>query len=122
MNTADRSLAHIDYALRRRFSFIKLRPEFGDAFIAFLVGMSIPASFADKVCEKLNKVNAIIQANPLLTEGKMIGHSYFCAYNKGQTPEMWWDDIMKYKVLPYIEEICFDEEDQYQKIKDILLE
>ena len=122
MNTADRSLAHIDYALRRRFSFIKLRPEFGDAFIAFLVGMGIPASFADKVCEKLNKVNAIIQANPLLTEGKMIGHSYFCAYNQGQTPEIWWDNIMKYKVLPYIEEICFDEEDQYQKIKDILLE
>lgn len=122
MNTADRSLAHIDYALRRRFSFIKLRPEFGDAFIAFLVQIGIPASFADKVCEKLNKVNAIIQANPLLTEGKMIGHSYFCAYNKGQTPEIWWDDIMKYKVLPYIEEICFDEEDQYQKIKDILLE
>lgn len=122
MNTADRSLAHIDYALRRRFSFIKLRPEFGDAFIEFLVQMGIPASFADKVCRKLNKVNAIIQANSLLTEGKMIGHSYFCAYNQGQTPEIWWDDIMKYKVLPYIEEICFDEEGQYQKIKDILME
>ena len=122
MNTADRSLAHIDYALRRRFSFIKLHPEFGDTFKAFLVQMGIPSSFADKVCEKLEKVNSIIEADPLLTEGKMIGHSYFCAYNSDQTPKEWWNNIMKYKVLPYIEEICFDEEDQYQKIKDILME
>lgn len=121
MNTADRSLAHIDYALRRRFSFIKLRPEFGQTFNDFLVQMGIPVTFANKVCEKLEKVNAIIEADPLLTEGKMIGHSYFCAYNSDQSPEEWWKDIMKYKVLPYIEEICFDEEEQYVKIKDILM-
>lgn len=121
MNTADRSLAHIDYALRRRFSFIKLLPEFGDTFKDFLVQKGISSSFANKVCEKLEKVNAIIAADPLLTDGKMIGHSYFCSYSKELPPETWWNNIMKYKVLPYIEEICFDEEEQYQKIKDILL-
>lgn len=120
MNTADRSLAHIDYALRRRFSFIKLKPEFGTVFHAFLVHKGIPATFADTVCEKLENVNAIIQTDPLLTDGKMIGHSYFCDYDPAQTPEAWWKDIMKYKVLPYLEEICFDEEEQYQKMKDIL--
>lgn len=122
MNTADRSLAHIDYALRRRFSFIKLRPEFGETFKTFLVQLGIPAPFTDKICMKLEKVNEIIGANPMLSEGKMIGHSYFCAYDHEQNPEMWWNDIMKYKVLPYIEEICFDEGDLYQKITDILME
>ncbi len=121
MNTADRSLAHIDYALRRRFSFIKLLPEYGDNFIDFLVQEGIPSSFANKVCEKLERVNEIIAADPLLTDGKMIGHSYFCSYSKEEGPEAWWNNIMKYKVLPYIEEICFDEEEQYQKLKDILL-
>lgn len=121
MNTADRSLAHIDYALRRRFSFIKLRPEFGKTFNDFLVQMGIPSVFADKMCEKLERVNAIIDTDPLLTDGKMIGHSYFCAYNPSQSPENWWSDIMKYKVLPYLEEICFDEEEKYQKMKEILM-
>lgn len=121
MNTADRSLAHIDYALRRRFSFIKLLPEFGETFKEFLIQKGISSSFANKVCEKLEKINAIIAADPLLTDGKMIGHSYFCSYSKEQSPEAWWNNIMKYKVLPYIEEICFDEEEQYQKLKDILL-
>ncbi len=121
MNTADRSLAHIDYALRRRFSFIKLKPEFGDTFKNFLVQTGITPDFANSICEKLEKVNEIIGTDPLLTDGKMIGHSYFCAYDKSQPQEAWWLDIMKYKVLPYIEEICFDEEEQFIKIKDILL-
>ena len=121
MNTADRSLAHIDYALRRRFSFIKLKPEFGDTFKNFLIQAGISPDFANVICEKLEKVNSIICSDPLLTDGKMIGHSYFCAYDKSQPQEDWWKDIMKYKVLPYIEEICFDEEGQYSKIKDILM-
>ena len=121
MNTADRSLAHIDYALRRRFSFIKLKPEFGDTFKDFLLQAGITPDFANDICKKLDKVNEIICSDPLLTDGKMIGHSYFCAYDKSQPQEAWWKDIMKYKVLPYIEEICFDEEEQYAKIKDILM-
>ena len=121
MNTADRSLAHIDYALRRRFSFIKLKPEFGDSFKDFLVQTGITPDFANSICIKLEKVNYIISTDPLLTDGKMIGHSYFCSYDKSQPQEAWWHDIMKYKVLPYIEEICFDEEEQFSKIKDILM-
>ena len=105
MNTADRSLAHIDYALRRRFSFIKLKPEFGDTFKDFLLQAGITPDFANDICKKLDKVNEIICSDPLLTDGKMIGHSYFCAYDKSQPQEAWWKDIMKYKVLPYIVEL-----------------
>ena len=120
MNTADRSLAHIDYALRRRFAFIRLKPEFGDTFRSFLVGQGLPENFADAAILKLEKVNKIIEADPLLGEGKMIGHSYFCDYSTEQTAEQWWHDIMAYKVLPYLEEICFDEEDQLEKMSEIL--
>ena len=120
MNTADRSLAHIDYALRRRFAFIRLKPELGDTFRSFLVGQGLPEDFADAAISKLEKVNKIIEADPLLGEGKMIGHSYFCDYSTEQTAEQWWHDIMEYKVLPYLEEICFDEEDQLEKMSEIL--
>lgn len=121
MNTADRSLAHIDYALRRRFAFIRLKPEFGETFRDFLMGCGLPDDFSDSVIHKLVEVNNIIMADPLLGEGKMIGHSYFCDYDKSQSPEEWWHDIMEYKVVPYLEEICFDEEDQLDKMKEILL-
>lgn len=120
MNTADRSLAHIDYALRRRFAFIRLKPEYGDTFHNFLTSRGLPEEFTDAIIGKLLEVNNIIMNDPLLGEGKMIGHSYFCDYDTSQTPEEWWHDIMEYKVLPYLEEICFDEEDQLDKMKEIL--
>ena len=110
MNTADRSLAHIDYALRRRFAFIRLKPEFSGCFREFLINRGLPDVFADDIINKLVNTNDIIASDPLLGEGKMIGHSYFCDYDSSQSPEEWWHDIMEYKVLPYLEEICFDED------------
>ena len=121
MNTADRSLAHIDYALRRRFAFIQLKPEFGETFKSMLNG-KVSDDFCDNICKRLNAANSIIEHDELLGAGKMIGHSYFCN-TKGLTPknqQQWWDDIMTYQVLPYIEEICFDEEQTMGNIKTAL--
>lgn len=120
MNTADRSLAHIDYALRRRFFFIELRPEMNGVFKKFLTDKGLPSTFIDNIIEKLNKVNDMIEKDELLTAGKMIGHSYFCNYEKGDTPEEWWKDILEYQLKPYLAEICFDERDSLQKMIKIL--
>ena len=70
----------------------------------------------------LNKKDSI-KSDKLLTDGKMIGHSYFCHFDKkSQSETAWWQDILNYQVLPYLEEICFDEKDQYVKMKTILTE
>ena len=123
MNTADRSLAHIDYALRRRFAFIELKPEFGDTFKAFLKD-KVSENFLDKMCNKLNKANQVICSTEMLGSGKMIGHSYFCN-TKGlslDNEQQWWDRIMKFQVLPYLNEICFDDSSTLENLINILNE
>lgn len=115
MNTADRSLAIVDYALRRRFAFFSLEPEFGDSFSNFLL-QKFEKSFVDKICQRLLNVNEVIKANPSLGRGMEIGHSYFCDLKDANNPEKWWQDICKYELFPYIHDICFDDEDLAQQL------
>ena len=85
-----------------------------------LLKTKMNAEFVEKITEKIVAVNKEIHRDEM-RRGMGIGHSYFCDYDSSQSPEEWWHDIMEYKVLPYLEEICFDEEDQLEKMKEILL-
>lgn len=122
MNTADRSLAQLDYALRRRFSFVTLEPEFNKTFQDFLIGKGLSKTFVKDICERLRKVNERIKGEELLGPGKMIGHSYFCDFSKAAKEEEWWKDILDYQILPYLKEICFDEDSIYQELEQTLTE
>lgn len=120
MNTADRSLAIVDYALRRRFSFITLTPEFGDTFKDFLKSR-MNATFVDKITEKIVAVNQEIHRDEML-RGMEIGHSYFCnfeGFEKGDEAA-WWNDICQYELYPYLEEVCFDDSSRLSELKQIL--
>ena len=110
MNTADRSLAIVDYALRRRFAFCQILPEFNDAFQEFLAAKVGKENVA-KIVKCITQVNSMIQANPSLGKGLEIGHSYFCQTEKIQDFEAWWSDLCEYELFPYIQEICFDNDD-----------
>lgn len=110
MNTADRSIAIVDYALRRRFAFCLIEPEFGNSFKAFLTS-EFNTDFVNKICRKLNRVNAIIRESSSLGKGLEIGHSYFCQINSVDDEELWWKSICKYEIVPYLQEICFDNDD-----------
>ena len=117
MNTADRSLAIVDYALRRRFSFITLAPEFGDTFKNFLKA-KMDKTFVDTITAKILAVNEAIRGSEML-RGMEIGHSYFCnfeGFKKGEEAD-WWEDICEYELFPYLEEICFDDSDRLEKLK-----
>jgi hypothetical protein len=120
MNTADRSLAQLDYALRRRFSFYTLKPEFGKTFKDFLSEHGLHKEFINTICNRLNEANSKIESNELLGPGKMIGHSYFCDVKNIKDPQAWWDDTLEYQILPYLKDVCFDEDGTYSELEHIL--
>lgn len=110
MNTADRSLAIVDYALRRRFAFCLIQPEFNETFQEFLAA-KVGKENVEKMVKRIKQVNGMIQANSSLGKGLEIGHSYFCQTEEIQDFATWWSDLCEYELFPYIQEICFDNDD-----------
>ena len=106
MNTADRSLAMLDYALRRRFAFYEMKPGFdSDGFREYRMG---------KMSEKFNSLincvenlNGVITADESLGEGFCIGHSYFCNLDKIEDGAL--SNIVEYELIPLLKEYWFDE-------------
>ncbi|HOZ98259.1 MAG TPA: AAA family ATPase [Niabella sp.] len=109
MNTADRSLAIVDYALRRRFAFVTLQPEYGDNFRSFLATKGLTATMVDHICSSVTKLNNKIKEDINLGEGFQIGHSYFCSFIFGEDENNWWKEIVSFELEPLLEEIWFDD-------------
>jgi len=78
LTLADRSLSPLDYALRRRFAFVDLQPQFGEQFRAFLRARQVPAGLVEQLCRRLLALNQVIADDPELGPDFRIGHSYFC--------------------------------------------
>ena len=115
MNTADRSLAIVDYALRRRFAFITLIPIFGDTFRKFLDEKGISVNLTNHICRSVTHVNEQIAGDINLGPGFQIGHSYFCSYPGGDEIQ-WYLDVLKFEIRPLLEEIWFDNLNQADKM------
>jgi 5-methylcytosine-specific restriction protein B len=79
LNLADRSLAPLDYALRRRFAFVAMRPQFGKQLRKLLSINKLPETLIDLITERLAALNHVIAADPELGPDFEVGHSYFCA-------------------------------------------
>ena len=121
MNTADRSLAIVDYALRRRFRFISLKPNFNSTFIAFLSTQGFTEGFARAIADKVIGLNEKINKDKNLGGGFEIGHSFFCGELNGKAENAWFEDIVKYEIAPLLEEYWFDDLDKAQKETEALL-
>ncbi len=121
MNTADRSLAMIDYALRRRFSFFEMGPGFDtDGFKAYR--KSLDDKTFDKVIEGVKALNSVIESDNSLGAGCCIGHSYFCgqkSIDKG-----WLSDVIDFDIAPMLREYWFDDrqkaETEIKSLEDCL--
>ena len=102
MNTADRSLAMVDYALRRRFRFITLEPEFsGSKFRQFLAARGAEPTLIEKVVGGMRALNEkIAEDTKNLGPGYQIGHSYFCP-GDGVTPDdAWFRRVVDSEIFP----------------------
>lgn len=125
MNTADRSLALVDYALRRRFCFVDLEPAFDTPkFNRFLASLNVPETLIHRINRKLKTINDEISGdNKNLGRGFRIGHSYFCTGRKGDKyDEAWYQRIVDFEIAPLLREYWFDNpekaEDHIKTLKD----
>lgn len=109
MNTADRSLALVDYALRRRFTFVDLAPHLDGKLVAHLAQAGVPAALATSVLERVRKLNQQLVKDRNLGAGFQIGHSYFCVPLAGQAPEAWWQAVVDHDLAPLLREYWFDD-------------
>lgn len=113
MNTADRSLAMVDYALRRRFSFVFLEPLFhSPKFRQFLSEKGIKHPLIDNIIHQLTKLNEQITQDPHLGKGYCIGHSFFCPSVSIEDSESWYHQVITYEIAPLLEEYWFDNKDK----------
>ena len=117
MNTADRSLAMIDYALRRRFSFFEVEPGFdSEGFIQYQNGLNNET--LNELVNKVKDLNREISLDKSLGKGFCIGHSYFCG--RDVCTEEWLHSIVEYDILPMLREYWFDDENKFQRWENIL--
>ena len=121
MNTADRSLAIVDYALRRRFRFISLKPKFNEKFVELLNSQGFTSDFIRSIITKVTSLNEKIESDKNLGEGFQIGHSFFCANKKDKPEKEWFEDIVKYEIAPLLEEYWFDDIEKSQTEVKLLL-
>jgi len=107
MNTADRSIALVDYALRRRFVFAPVPPAFGlGGFEQFLEGKGVAAALRTKIVTRISELNAAIEKDTRnLGRGYVIGHSYFCQPDPREVyDEAWYERIVKFEIEPLLDE------------------
>lgn len=106
MNTADRSLALLDYALRRRFAFVELEPGFENKqFKLFAQRQGSPK--LEKLVAELIELNKEICKDPALGTGFRIGHSYLCLQGKITDNEL--QSVVNYDLVPMLREYWYDE-------------
>jgi hypothetical protein len=125
MNTADRSLALVDYALRRRFSFFMLDPQFQSVgFSSYLEELGASRALVSAMVTRFEALNkAIAEDTTNLGRGFCVGHSFFCSAGPQKTlDEGWYQRVVKTEVAPLLREYWFDRPKQAQEMIDQLLE
>ena len=121
MNTADRSLALVDYALRRRFAFETLEPAYGTecgrtAFKKYLVEeKSADPDLVTRISDRMRKLNESIRNDKELGRGFQIGHSYFVPGKGDEPSDGWYKHIVDTQIAPLLREYWFDAPEDVEK-------
>ena len=108
MNTADRSLAQLEVALRRRFAFVTLNPAFNGKWREHMIKENVSAEMMGRIQQTVETLNNEIINDYQLGNGYAIGHSFFTAKPSNIDEHQWFEGIMDFEILPLLEEYFFD--------------
>lgn len=125
MNLADRSLAMVDFALRRRFAFIDLEPAFGEKWRTHVSSQfDISINFLKEIERKITSLNEQLADSPELGKQFQIGHSYFTPQSGLDeiNEREWLKRVVDTEIIPLLEEYWFDNPDLVEKAKEQLLD
>jgi 5-methylcytosine-specific restriction protein B len=124
MNVADRSLALVDMALRRRFAFVDLEPRLGDVWRQWVTSQwGMDATLAASIETRINALNRMIANDARLGQQFCLGHSYVtptAAMEDGSTRQ-WFIDVVDTEIRPLLGEYWFDAPDEVHKACEQLL-
>lgn len=116
MNTADRSLAMVDYALRRRFCFIDLVPAFASLkFHECLITAGADRVLSRNITSKMEELNIKIENDKNLGKGFKIGHSFFCPQKDIKVDKEWFNNVVYSEIEPLLNEYWFDNPEEARK-------
>lgn len=119
MNTADRSLAMIDYALRRRFSFFNLKPAFQSELFLDKC-RKLQNEKYNRLVDEIMRLNKAIETDDSLGEGFEIGHSYLCFNNENEVTDEWLHSVVNYDIIPMLQEYWFDSREKINEWTEAL--
>lgn len=117
MNTADRSLSLVDYALRRRFAFITLKPEFSSArFTNLLLDRGADQGLVQCIVHRMNALNELIRGDAHnLGWGYTLGHSFFCPLGETSLDHSWYEQVIEFEIAPLLREYWVDDESRAEE-------
>ena len=123
MNTADRSLSIVDYALRRRFSFALLEPMFAsEKFQKYLADHGVPETVVALIVERMTALNKIvIEDRANLGPSYRIGHSFFVPPRGFEYDVGWYRRVLETEISPLLGEYWFDDIDKVESLLQQLL-
>lgn len=108
MNVADRSLALVDLALRRRFAFVSLEPMLNDSWAAWCADRGLDGETVDLIRARMTELNDEISADRSLGPQFRVGHSYITPLEPLDEPMAWFRDVIETEIGPLLEEYWFD--------------
>ncbi len=125
MNTADRSLALVDYALRRRFAFETLGPAYESdngrkAFADYLTSKGADPALPRLICERMATLNKMIRDDRELGRDSEVGHSYFVPDDGEEPSEDWYRHIVDTQIAPLLRAYWYDSPEIFQEAMDVL--
>ncbi len=117
MNTADRSIAIIDYALRRRFAFYDFKPAFETESFQKYQELKNSKKY-NEIIKTIVEINQTIKKDSSLGEGFMIGHGCFCTDDK--VTDEWLYCVIEHQIIPLLKEYWFEDDDIRQRLENKL--
>ncbi len=124
MNTADRSLAMVDYALRRRFAFITIEPGFAsENFESTLLRRGASTELVARIRTRADEVNRMIAEDAAnLGRGYLVGHSFFVPRTLIEDGDAWYRAIIEWEILPLLHEYWVDDPARLERVRSLLLD